>query len=74
MPGGSGDFYDEGDESNERDAMPTASLRQWATTELVMFDRGTRDVDGLEGEDGDDADRAEEALHDDDRSTQNVED
>jgi hypothetical protein len=46
MPGGSGKYYDEGAESNERDAMPTASRRQWAMTEVEMFDLGSRDVDG----------------------------
>jgi hypothetical protein len=73
MPGGSGDFEDEGDES---DAIPTASRRRRAATELVRFDLGTCDVDGYEGEDGDDADadEEEEASQADDGSTQNVED
>jgi hypothetical protein len=71
MPGGSGDFDDEGDES---DAIPTASRRRWAVTKLQRFDLGTSDVDGYEGEDGDDADEEEEALQADDGSTQNVED
>jgi len=57
MPGGSRDFEDEGDES---DAIPTASRRRRAATELERFDLGTRDVDGYEGEDGDDADADEE--------------
>jgi len=73
MPGGSGDFEDEGDES---DAIPTASQRQRAATELERFDLGTSGVDGYEGEDGDDADadEEEEASQAEDGSTQNVED
>jgi len=73
MPGGSGDFKDEGDES---DAIPTASRRRRAATELERFDLGTSDVDGYEAEDGDnaDADEEEEASQADDGSTQNVED
>jgi hypothetical protein len=57
MPGGSGDFEDEGD---ERDAIPTASGRRLAATELERFDLGTSDVDRYEGKDGDDADADEE--------------
>jgi hypothetical protein len=57
MPGGSGDFEDDGDES---DAIPTTSGRRLAATELERFDLGTSDVDGYEGKDGDDADADEE--------------
>jgi hypothetical protein len=71
MPGGSGDFKVEGDES---DAIPTTSQRRLAATDLEMFDLGNSDVDGYEGEDGDDADEEEEASQADDGSTQNVED
>jgi len=73
MPVGSGDFEDEGDES---DAIATASRRQRAATELERFDLGTSDIDRYEGEDGDDtdADEEEEASQADDGSTQNVED
>jgi len=73
VPGGSGDFKDEGDES---DAIPTASRRERPATELERFDLEPRDVDGYEGEDGDDADadEEEEASQADDGSTQNVED
>jgi hypothetical protein len=73
MPGGSGDFEDDGDES---DAIPTASWRRRAATELERFDLGTSDVDGYEGEDGDDADadEEEETSQADDGSTQNAED
>jgi hypothetical protein len=73
MPGGSGDFEDECDKS---DAIPTASWRRWATTELWRFDLGTSDVDVYEGEDGDQAhtDEEEEALQADDGSTQNLQD
>jgi len=73
MPGGSGDFEDEGDES---DAIPTASRRRRAATELERFDMATSDVDWYEGDDGDeeDADEEEDASQADDGSTQNVED
>jgi len=73
MPWGSRDFEDEGDESG---AIPTASRRRRATTELERFDLGTSDVDGYEGKDGDDADadEEEEASQAEDGSTQNVED
>ena len=82
MPGGSGDYEDESDESDGRDAIPTASRRRRPATELERFDLGTSDVDGYEGEDGDDADadadadadEEEEASQVDDGSTQNVED
>jgi hypothetical protein len=43
MPGGSGDFEDDGDEC---DAIATASRRPRAATELERFDLGTSDVDG----------------------------
>jgi hypothetical protein len=78
MPGGSGDYEDEGDESHDRDAIPTASRRRRPATELERFDLGTSDVDGYQSEDGDDADadadEEEEASQADDGSTQNVED
>jgi len=82
MPAGSGDFEDEGDECDDRDAIPTASRRRRPATELERFDMGTSDVDGYEGEDSDDADAVadadadeeEEASQVDDGSTQNVED
>jgi len=84
MPGGSGDYEDEGDESDDRHAIPTTSRRRRPTTELERFDLGTSDVNGYEGEDGNwyegedgddaDADEVEEASQADDGSTQNVED
>jgi len=76
MPGGSRDYKHEGDESDKRDAIPTASRRRRPVTELEMFDLGTGDVGGYEGNDGDDgdADVDEEASLVDDGSTQNVED
>ena len=78
MPGGSGHYEDEGDESDDRDAIPTTSWRRRPATELERFDLGTTDVDGYEGEDGDDADadadEEEESSQADDGSTQNVED
>jgi hypothetical protein len=71
MPGGGRHFEDEGDKSN---AIPTASWRQQAGTELERFDLGTSDVNGYEGEDGDNADEdeEEEASQANDGSTQNV--
>jgi len=78
MPGGTGDYEDEGDEIDDRDAIPTASRRRRPATELERFDLRTSDVDGYKGEDGDDADadadEEEEASQVDDGSTQNVED
>jgi len=78
MPGGSGDYEDEGDESDEYDSIRTASWRQRPTTDLVRFDLGTSDVEGYEGEDGDDvdadADDDQETSQTDDGSTHNVED
>jgi len=63
MPGGSGDQDGEGDESDVRDAIPTASWRWRPITDLERFDLGTSDVAGYEGENGDDAyaDEEEEA-------------
>jgi len=43
MPGGSRDFENKGDET---DAIPTASRRRRAATELERFEQGTSDVDG----------------------------
>ena len=71
-PGGSGDCDDDG---NESDAIPTASRRRQAATELGRFDLETSDVDRYEGKDGDDADAdvEEEALQAEDGSMQNIE-
>jgi len=76
MPGGSGDHEDEGDESDVREVIPTASRRHRPVTELERFDLGTSHVDGYEGEDGNDAyaDEEEEASQGNDGSTQNLED
>jgi len=73
MPGGSGNYEDELDES---DAIPTASRQLQAATELKRFGLATSDVGGYEGKDGDDADadEEEEASQADNASTQNVED
>jgi len=38
MPGGSRDYEDDGDESDERDAIPTGSWRRRPATELERFD------------------------------------
>jgi hypothetical protein len=56
MPWGSGNYEDEGDESDEHDAIRTASWRRWPATELERFDMGTSDVDRYDSENGDDAD------------------
>jgi hypothetical protein len=60
MPGGSGDYEEEGDDTGVRNAMPTASRQRRPATDLERFDLGTSDVDGYEGEDGDDANADEE--------------
>jgi hypothetical protein len=71
MPGGSGDYADEGDESDVRNEITSVSWGRLPTTELESFDLGTRDGDGYEGKDGDDAaaDEEEEASKADDGST-----
>jgi len=76
MAGGSGDFEDEGAESDLLDAIPRTSQRRWETTELERFELGTSDVNRYEGEDGDnaDADEEEEASQADNGSTQILED
>jgi len=56
MPRSSGDYEDEGHESDERDVISTTTQQWRPATELKRMDLGTRDVDGYEGEDGDDAD------------------
>jgi len=73
MPGCSGDFDDQSDES---DAIPTASRRRRASAGLERFDLGTIADDGYEGKDGDDADVDEEkeASQGEDGSTHNVDD
>jgi len=38
MPWGSGDYEDEGDESNEHDDIPTTSRRRRPATEVERFD------------------------------------
>jgi len=74
MPGGSGDYKDEGDKSNERDAIPTTCRRRWAATDLERIDLVTSDVKRFEGDNGDNADanEEEEASQADDVSMQNV--
>ena len=56
MPAGSRDYEDEGNESVEHDAIPTASWQWWPATALERSDLGTSDVDRDEGKDGDNAD------------------
>jgi hypothetical protein len=43
MPGGSGDYKDEGDQSDDRDAIPTNCRRRRPATQLERFVRGTSD-------------------------------
>ena len=74
MPGGSGDFEEEGDESDDRDAIPTASRRRRPATELERFDLGTSDVDGSEGEDGDHADADADADADEEEEASQADD
>ena len=78
MPEGNWDYEDEGDETDDRDDIPTVSRRRRPATELERFDLVTSNVDGYEGKDGDDgdadADKEEEASQVNDGSTQNVED
>jgi len=76
MPQGREDFEHHGEESDESDAIPTASRRWFAATDLERFDLLTSDVDGYEGEDGNnsDADEEEEASPADAGSTQNLDD
>ena len=76
MPGGCEDYDDNVNEIDKSDAIPTASWRSRAATEIERFDLGTSDVDEYEGDDGDDADvdEEEEASHADDGLTQTLED
>jgi len=76
MRGSRGYYEAEGDDTDDHDAILTASWRRRPATELEIFELGTSDVDRYEGEDGYDADAddEEEASQADDGSTQNVED
>jgi hypothetical protein len=47
MPGGSGDYEDEGDESYNQDAIPTTSRRRCPGTELERFDREPVTLTGM---------------------------
>ena len=77
MPVGREDYEDGGDESNQRDAVPTTSWRRRPATELERFDHRTRNVDSNEGEDGPDADanvdEQQDTSHANGGSMQNVE-
>jgi len=75
MPGGRGDYTDEGDDSDEHGAILTARWQRRAATELAWFDLETSGGDGYEGANVNDADADEEdkASQADDGSTQNVE-
>jgi hypothetical protein len=46
MPGGSGDYQDEGDDSDDHDAIPTTSRRRRPATQLEQFGLETSDIDG----------------------------
>jgi len=76
IPRAAGDYKGNGDISDMRNSIPTASRPRRLTTELARFHLGPSDLDCYEGEDGDDADadEEEEASQADDGSTQNVED
>jgi len=76
MPGGSGNYKDQGDESDGRDAIPTASQQRRPPTELVRIDLGSSDVDENEGDVGNDADLDEEEEESlvNDGSTQTLQD
>jgi len=76
MPGLSGDYKDDADGSDMRNAIPAACRRQRSVTDLERFYLATSDLNAYESEDGDDAyaDEEDEAFQADDGSTQNVED
>jgi hypothetical protein len=76
MPLGSGDYQDEGDESDMCKVISTACRRQWLMTELQRFDLGNSNVNEYEGKDRNkaDADEEQEPSLGDDGSTQNLED
>ena len=75
MPGGSGNYEEEGDERDLRDGIPPQSQRRCPATELERFDHGSSDFHGYEAVDGNDvdADKEEEPSPADDGSTQIVE-
>jgi hypothetical protein len=77
MPGGSGNYKDESDESDEGYAIPTAGWGCQPATALEMFDLGSSDANRYEVEDSDDADadadEEEDASQAYDGSTQNLE-
>jgi hypothetical protein len=58
MAGGSRDYEDDGDECDQRYAIPSSNWRRRPATELERFDLGTSDVNRYEGEDGHYADAA----------------
>ena len=49
MPGGSGHYEAEGDESDVHNVIPTARRRRRCSTELERFDLGMSDINGYEG-------------------------
>jgi hypothetical protein len=78
MSGGCEDYVNEGAKIDNRDAIPTASRRRYAATELEWFDLGTSDVERYEGDNGNnldaDANEEEEASQSDDGLTQTLAD
>jgi len=74
MTGDSGDYEDEGDDSDHANSIPTSSWPRQAATELERFHLETSDVDSYEGKEGNNADEKEEASQADDESPQIVED
>jgi hypothetical protein len=75
IPGGSGDYEEEGEESNYRNAIRNHSRWWLPVTELERFNLGTSDADWDQGKVGDDGDANVEAQGSqaNDGSTQNVE-
>jgi hypothetical protein len=73
IPGGSGNYKDEGDESNKGDAIPTTSRQRQPVTKLKRFDLRTSHADGYVGkkcnDTGGDVNEEEEASQSDDGST-----
>ena len=63
MPWGSASNKVDGDQNDEGDAIPTASQRQRASTELETFDLAISSVNGYDGDDGDDVDGNERKKH-----------
>ena len=59
IAGSTRDYKDDGDESDERDAIPATSQQQQATSQLASFDLGLSYIDQYEWKNGNDADEEE---------------